>query len=68
MLNDSQTDIEFETNQEYVLNAPYIDDDGIWVPYHPYTLKGTASSYKMIISKYLFVEAYNKWIKGENNE
>lgn len=41
---------------------PYIGDDGIYVPddidfrFH-----------KMLISKELFVEAYNKWIKGEQN-
>ena len=69
MLNDRQTSIEFETSQEeYVQNPSYIDDDGIWIPYHPYTRKGTASAYKMVISKDLFIEAYNKWIKGENND
>lgn len=68
MLNDSQASIEFETSREYVLNFPYIDDDGIWVPCNSYTLKGTASAYKMLISKDLFIEAYNKWVKGENNE
>ena len=68
MLNDSQTSIEFENSREYVLNTLYIDDKGIWAPCHAYTLKGTASSYNMIISKDLFIEAYNRWIKGENNE
>ena len=68
MLNDSQTSIEFETSKEYVLNSPYINDDGIWIPCQSYTPKGTESVYKMLMSKDLFIEAYNKWIKGESNE
>ena len=68
MLNDRQTSIKFETSREYVLNSSYINDDGIWVPCEAYSLKGTASAYKMLISKELFIDAYNKWIKGENNE
>lgn len=68
MLNDSQTSIEFETSREYVKNFPYIDDDGIWTPCHSYSLKGTASAYNLLISKDLFIKAYNMWIKGENNE
>lgn len=68
MLKDSQTSIEFETSHEYVQNTPYIDDDGIWVPYYSHTLKGISSAYNMVISKDLFIKAYNKWIKGENNE
>lgn len=41
-------------------NAPkfYVDDKGIWVP-----AIGT-STYKQVLSKEMFVEAYNKWIKG----
>ena len=68
MLIDNQTSIKFETSREYVLNTPYINDNGIWVPCHSYTPKGTASAYKMLISKELFIKAYNSWIKGENNE
>lgn len=68
MLNDNQISVGVETLREYVRNTPYIDDEGIWVPCHSCTPKGTASAYKMLISKDLFIEAYNKWIKGENNE
>ena len=68
MLKDNQTSVEFEAGREYVQNTPYIDDKGIWVPCHAYTPKGTASSYKMLISKNLFIEAYNKWIRGKTNE
>lgn len=41
-------------------NAPkfYVDDKGIWVP------EIGTSAYYQILSKEMFVEAYNKWIKG----
>ncbi len=51
------------TGPKFVKQEPYINDEGIWVPVQPYVLEGTASTYQMIISKVLFVEAYNKWIK-----
>lgn len=38
---------------------PYVGDDGIYVPDN-YDFR----CYRMLISKELFVEAYNKWIKG----
>ena len=68
MLTDSQTSIEFEESRGYTKNSAYINDTGIWVPCHEYSLKGTSSHYKMLISKDLFIEAYNKWIRSENNE
>ena len=52
---------------EYVLHHPYVDDDGIYVPSQHYVQKGFAPQYRMLIPKDLFIEAYNKWIKGENN-
>ena len=39
---------------------PYVGDDGIYIPY-----EYDPSYHRMLISKELFVEAYNKWIKGE---
>ena len=38
----------------------YVDDDGIYIPY-----EYDPTYHRMLISKELFVEAYNKWIKGE---
>lgn len=49
----------------YVKQKPRVDDDGIWMPYEEYVLEGCASNYKLVMSKEMFVEAYNKWIKGE---
>lgn len=48
-----------------VKQEPRIDDKGIWVPVHEYVPENMVSSYRLIISKEMFVEAYNKWIKGE---
>lgn len=64
----------FETNTEFidaVLNEklvkhePYVDDEGIWYPCHEYTPEWMDTNYKLIVSKEMFIEAYNKWIKGE---
>ncbi len=44
--------------EEWEPAKPYVDEDGIYVPssYDP-------RYHQMLISKELFVEAYNKWIK-----
>ena len=39
---------------------PYVGDDGIYIPY-----EYDPRYHRMLISRELFVEAYNKWIKGE---
>lgn len=51
--------------QKYVKQHPYVNDEGIFVPVLEYAPEGTESLHRMIMSKELFVEAYNKWIKGE---
>jgi hypothetical protein len=38
----------------------FVDDDGIYISYD-----NDPRYHRMLISKDLFVEAYNKWIKGE---
>lgn len=43
------------------LYEPYINDDGIYAP----IAIGDKVYYQRIVPKYLFIEAYNKWIKGE---
>ena len=50
---------------KYVKQEPYVDDNGIWAPLEAYALEGCANNYKLVMSKEMFVEAYNKWIKGE---
>lgn len=48
----------------YVKQEPKITDDGIYMPELEYALEGTCSNYRMIMTKEMFIEAYNKWIKG----
>lgn len=48
----------------YVKQEPYVGENGIYMPEQPYALEGTGT-YRMVLSKEMFVEAYNKWIKGE---
>jgi len=52
---------------KYVKNNSYVDDNGIYVPFHEYTQEGVASAYHCLLTKELFVEAYNKWIVETQN-
>ena len=52
----------------YVRQDPYIDEYGIYVPEKEYVPEGTGSFYKCIMTKEMFIEAYNKWIAGADNE
>lgn len=49
----------------WVKNEPHIADEGIWIPAQLHTLLGSSPVYNLLIPKELFIEAYNKWIKGE---
>lgn len=49
----------------YIRQEPYVDDHGIYVPDKEYVPEGCASTYRCIVTKEMFVEAYNKWIKPE---
>ena len=40
-----------------------MNDEGIYMPVQEYVQSGCASHYRCIITKELFIEAYNKWIK-----
>lgn len=46
----------------YIKQEPYIDNTGIWIPVQEYVPEGYASTYKCLITKELFIEAFNKWI------
>ena len=48
-----------------VKQEPYVDDKGIWIPVHEYMPENMVSAYRLVLSKEMFIEAYNKWIKGE---
>ena len=51
----------------YTHRHPYVGEDGIYKPCQEYAPECCDVAYQMIISKEMFVEAYNKWIKGEEN-
>lgn len=48
----------------YIRQNPYVDDFGIYVPDSEYVPEGCESIYRCIITKEMFVEAYNKWINN----
>lgn len=50
----------------YVKQEPKVTDDGIYMPYKEYVPEGCASNYRLVMTKEMFVEAYNKWIGGES--
>lgn len=50
---------------KYVKNEPFVGEDGIYIPYEDYTLEGTSPSYRLLMSKEMFIEAYNKFILGK---
>lgn len=53
----------------YIKQEPYVDDHGIYVPVNDYVVEGCSSVYKCIMTKEMFVEAYNKYIKvGEDSD
>lgn len=41
----------------------YVDDDGIYS-----RITSTNDVYRCVMTKEIFIEAYNKWIKGENDD
>lgn len=43
---------------------PKVTDDGIYVPVYDYQYDSEKPLYKLLISKEVFIEAYNRWIKG----
>ena len=54
---------EYSREPKYIKQEPKVLDDGIYVPVHPYVEEGVESGYQMIMSREIFVEAYNKYIK-----
>ena len=49
----------------YVKQDPFVGEDGIYVPVEPYVEEVFTSSYRCILTREMFVEAYNKWIKDK---
>ena len=54
------------SNNTYIRQLPYVNDDGIYVPVNDCVPEGCASIYKCVMTREMFVEAYNKWIKNKS--
>ena len=66
ILSNFNTDSTYNAlTEKLVKHEPYVDDIGIWYPVHEYTPEWMDTKYNLIVSKEMFIEAYNKWIKGE---
>lgn len=50
----------------WVKQEPYIDECGMWMPVNEYVKQGSASTYRCVMTREMFVEAYNKWIKNNS--
>lgn len=46
---------------------PKIDDEGIWEPKVDFVPIGRTPDYRLTIPKDVFIEAYNRWIRGDAN-
>lgn len=49
----------------YIRQEPYVDDCGIYVPDNEYIPEGCTSTFHLVMTKEMFIAAYNKWIKKE---
>lgn len=56
-----------DTN-EFIKLEPRVDDQGIWIPVGPYCRSGDSPTYQMVMSKEMFVEAYNRYIKNPTSD
>lgn len=45
----------------------YVNDAGIWNPLSSYVKTGESCNYKLLISKEVFIEAYNKFIRDDTS-
>lgn len=50
-------------SDHYIKQEPYVGDDGIYVPNNEYVPDGCASTYRCVMTKEMFIEAYERWIK-----
>ena len=51
----------------YIKQESYVDNHGIYMPVNEYVPEGSASMYRCVMTKEMFVEAYNKWIENSSN-
>jgi hypothetical protein len=51
----------------YIRQEPYVGEHGIYVPDKEYVPEGCVSTYRCVITREMFVAAYEKWIKPSFN-
>lgn len=51
----------------FIKQEPYVDEHGIYESIDAYAQEGYASAYRCVMTKEMFVEVYNKWIKPTYN-
>ena len=47
----------------YIRQKPFVDNHGIYVPEKEYVPEGCEGAYRCIMTREMFIEAYEKWIK-----
>ena len=47
----------------YIRQEPYVDDHGVYIPEKDYIPEGCVGTYKCVMTKEMFIEAYNKWVR-----
>lgn len=55
-----------QPSEVYIKQLPYVGDDGIYTPVNEYVQEGCAGTYRLVLSKEMFIEAYTKWILPSN--
>ena len=55
-------------HKRYIKQEPFVDDRGIYVPVDEYVHEGCQSQYRCILTKEMFVQAYNKWIQTPHSD
>lgn len=67
-MSNKTVTVKSQKDTIWVKQYPYVGDDGIYTPCEEYVPEDCVSVYKLVISKEMFVEAYNKWIKREYDD
>lgn len=57
----------YDDNYIYYPTHAYVNDAGIWEPLSSYVKTGESCDYKLLISKEVFIEAYNKFIRDDTS-
>ena len=52
----------FKGKTEWVRHEPYVDEKGIWAPIDVCTAIGSIPQYRLVMTKEMFQEAYQKYI------